>query len=101
MSMKRPTARLVIGSAALVRAGVVVAGTALSMADNAPTVGQEIKRVETEIDQTFAYTLKQAAGTPNDPAHCLDQIQTLGKLMLYDKQLSRNRNKGTWRCSCT
>ncbi|MDB5304123.1 MAG: putative methylamine utilization protein MauG [Phycisphaerales bacterium] len=61
-------------------------------------LGKEILRVETEIDTIFAATLKQVPTIPNDQGHRLQQIQTLGKLMLYDKQLSVNRNTACTFC---
>src|SRR2546426_12441938 len=53
---------------------------------------EEIKRVEAEIDKIFADTLAQLPSIPGDAAHRMKQVQTLGKLELFDKQLSVNRN---------
>src|SRR2546426_10729119 len=53
---------------------------------------EEIKRVEAEIDKIFADTLAQLPSIPGDAAHRMKQVQTLGKLLLFDKQLSVNRN---------
>jgi cytochrome c peroxidase len=53
---------------------------------------EEIKRVEAEIDKIFADTLTQLPSIPADSAHRMKQVQTLGKLLLFDKQLSVNRN---------
>src|SRR6266850_1326723 len=58
----------------------------------APSLEQEIKRVEAEIDKILADTLAQLPSIPNDTAHHMKRVQTLGKLELYDKQLSVNRN---------
>jgi glutaryl-CoA dehydrogenase len=55
-------------------------------------LGQEIARVEAEIDQVFAGALKEAAAIPPDPGHRLQQVRVLGKLMLFDKRLSVNGN---------
>src|SRR5256885_7371681 len=48
---------------------------------------QEIKRVEAEIDRILADTLKQLPSIPDDTAHRMRRVQTLGKLELFDKQL--------------
>ncbi len=53
---------------------------------------QEIKRVEAEIDTIFADTLTQLPSIPNNTANRMKRVQTLGKLELFDKQLSVNRN---------
>jgi cytochrome c peroxidase len=59
---------------------------------NPPGLAQEISRVEAEIDQIFADTLKQAAAIPDDPRHRMQQMRILGKLLLFDKQISVHRN---------
>src|SRR5437016_3872239 len=59
---------------------------------------QEIKRVEAEIDQIFADTLRQLPAIPSDAAHRMKRVQTLGKLELFDKQLSVNRNEACTFC---
>src|SRR5258705_9275033 len=62
------------------------------------TLEQEIKRVEAEIDKILADTLKQLPAIPNDIAHRMKRVQTLGKLELFDKQLSVNRNTACTFC---
>jgi cytochrome c peroxidase len=59
---------------------------------------QEIKRVEAEIDKIFADTLAQLPSIPGGTAHRLKRVQTLGKLELFDKQLSVNRNTACTFC---
>ena len=59
---------------------------------------QEIKRVEAEIDKIFADTLAQLPSLPGDAAHRMKRVQTLGKLELFDKQLSVNRNQACTFC---
>src|SRR5436853_1333230 len=59
---------------------------------------QEIKRVEAEIDHIFADTLRQLPTIPGDAAHHMKRVQTLGKLELFDKQLSVNRNEACTFC---
>ena len=63
-----------------------------------PSLEQEIKRVETEIDKIFADTLAQLPSIPRDTAHRMKRVQTLGKLELFDKQLSVNRNTACTFC---
>ncbi|HEY0321497.1 MAG TPA: cytochrome c peroxidase [Pyrinomonadaceae bacterium] len=62
------------------------------------TLEQEIKRVEAEIDKTFAGTLEQLPSIPAGPEHRMKRVQTLGKLELFDKQLSVNRNTACTFC---
>src|SRR5215470_3637246 len=63
-----------------------------------PTLEQEIKRVEAEVDRIFADTLAQLPSIPADPGHRMKRVQTLGKLELFDKQLSVNRNEACSFC---
>src|SRR6266498_4739670 len=59
---------------------------------------EEIKRVEAEIDKIFADTLAQLPSIPGDSGSRMKRVQTLGKAMLYDKQLSVNRNQACAFC---
>jgi len=59
---------------------------------------QEIKRVEAEIDKIFADTLTQLPSIPDNTANRMKRVQTLGKLELFDKQLSVNRNTACTFC---
>src|SRR5258706_4179925 len=61
-------------------------------------VGQELLRVEGEIDKIFADALAQSKTIPNDSGHRLQQIQTLGTLLLFDRQLSVFRNTACTSC---
>ena len=55
----------------------------------------EIAQVEAEIDRIEAQTLERLAAPPDNQ---VQQIELLGKLMLYDKQLSVNRNEACAFC---
>jgi cytochrome c peroxidase len=55
----------------------------------------EIARVEAEIDQIEADTLMRLTSTPDNQ---VQQIELLGKLMLFDKDLSVNRNEACAFC---
>src|SRR6266511_3582353 len=59
---------------------------------------EEIKRVEAEIDKIFADTLAQLPSIPTDFGSRMKRVQTLGKLLLFDKQLSVNRNQACTFC---
>jgi cytochrome c peroxidase len=59
---------------------------------------EEIKRVEAEIDKIFTDTLAQLPSIPNDVGSRMKRVQTLGKLMLYDKQLSVNKSQACAFC---
>src|SRR5258708_1337164 len=60
--------------------------------------GLELRRVEAEIDKIFADGLAQSKTIPNDSGHRLQQIQTLGTLLLFDRQLSVLRNTACTSC---
>jgi cytochrome c peroxidase len=63
-----------------------------------PGLKEEIERVNAEIDRIFEDTLAQLPSIPADPAHRMKRVQTLGKLLLFDKQLSVNRNQACSSC---
>jgi cytochrome c peroxidase len=56
---------------------------------------REIAQVEDEIDRIEARTLERLASPPSNQ---VQQIELLGKAMLYDKQLSVNRNEACAFC---
>src|ERR1700738_4341579 len=60
-----------------------------------PQVLQEIAQVEAEIDRIEAQAIERLAALPDNQ---VQQIELLGKLMLYDKQLSVNRNQACALC---
>src|SRR5262245_8546434 len=67
---------------------------------HAPSAGlkEEIERVQAEIDSIFADTLAELPSIPRDAGHRMKRVQTLGKLLLFDKQLSVNRNTACTFC---
>jgi cytochrome c peroxidase len=90
------------------RAILSIAGTALAVAMGAdapgaeerisnlsPKVLQEIAKVEAKIDLTEAQAIERLAAPPDNQ---IQQIELLGKLMLYDKDLSVNRNEACAFC---
>src|SRR5262249_53320263 len=60
-----------------------------------PAALAEIARVEAEIDRIEARALDRLAAPPDNQ---VQQIELLGKLMLYDKHLSVNRNEACAFC---
>jgi cytochrome c peroxidase len=77
-------------SGAIVRSQAEQPSTTLS-----PAALKEIAEVEAEIDRIEAQTLERLTKQPNNQ---VDQIELLGKLMLYDKDLSVNRNQACAFC---
>ena len=95
MSMPRRTQLLVpvIGLAAVLslsRTGAQQASTYLS-----PAALAEIAQVEAAIDHVEDATLARLASPPDNQ---VQQVELLGKLMLYDKNLSVNRNEACAFC---
>src|ERR1700688_1090794 len=60
-----------------------------------PKVLEEIAQVEAEIDRIEGQTRERLAMPPDNQ---VQQIELLGKLMLYDKELSVNRNEACAFC---
>jgi len=60
-----------------------------------PAALAEIAQVEAEIDRIEARALERLAALPDNQ---VQQIELLGKLMLYDKHLSVNRNEACAFC---
>src|SRR5205823_6125597 len=94
--MKTPRALLSI-TAALVAAtlGPDARGEEKSSTVLSPQALQEIVQVEAEMDRVEAQAVERLAAPPDNQVH---QIELLGKLMLYDKQLSVNRNEACTFC---
>jgi cytochrome c peroxidase len=90
-------ARMLLSLAVLAGTGVAVraqhAGEASAILS--PKALQEIARVEEEIDAMEAATLARLPAAPDNQPQ---QIELLGKAMLYDKQLSVNRNEACAFC---
>src|SRR5215813_7930699 len=60
-----------------------------------PQALQEIAQVEAEIDRIEAQTIERLAVLPDNQ---VQQVELFGKLLLYDKQLSVNRNEACAFC---
>jgi cytochrome c peroxidase len=60
-----------------------------------PVALNEIGRVEAEIERIEGETLARLAAPPDNQ---VQQVELLGKLMLYDKELSVNRNEACAFC---
>jgi cytochrome c peroxidase len=77
---------------------MIGAATARALEVNAalsPAALKEISQVEAEIDRIEAQTIERLAMPPNNQ---VQQIELLGKSMLYDKELSVNRNQACAFC---
>src|SRR3981081_4533929 len=66
-----------------------------SSTTRSPQALQEIAQAETEIDRIEAQTIERLAMPPDNQ---VQQVELLGKMMLYDKQLSVNRNEACAFC---
>jgi cytochrome c peroxidase len=93
--MKPLLAGLVLGSAAVVATRADVAKSDDSSTTLTAAALAEIAKVEAEIDRIEAQTLDRLTAPPDNQ---VQQVELLGKLMLYDKQLSVNRNEACAFC---
>ena len=59
---------------------------------------KETARVNAEIDSIFAATLAKWKKLPINSGTAMEQVQLLGKLIMYDKNLSVNRNMACTFC---
>jgi cytochrome c peroxidase len=91
------TQSVILSIAAIVAAmiGANAQGAEESNTTLSPQVLREIAQVEAEIDRIESQTIERLA-TPLDNE--VQQVELLGKLMLYDKQLSVNRNEACAFC---
>jgi cytochrome c peroxidase len=79
-------------------AGALAITTLLARENTAPfspATLREIARVESEIDEIEAENLKRLAAPPDNQ---VQQIELIGKLLLFDKELSVNRNEACAFC---
>jgi cytochrome c peroxidase len=94
MKTQRPllsiTAALVAATLGADAPGAQESSTVLS-----PQALQEIAQVQAEIDRIEAQAIERLAVPPDNQ---VQQVELLGKLMLYDKQLSVNRNEACAFC---
>jgi cytochrome c peroxidase len=75
--------------------GADAPGAAESSTELTPQALQEIAQVEAEIDRIEAQTIERLAKLPDNQ---VEQVELLGKLILYDKQLSVYRNEACTFC---
>src|SRR5215469_18738584 len=87
---------LMFGAMAVIAiSGVDVASAQEPSTTLTPAALAEIAQVEAEIDRIEAQTIERLVAPPDNQ---VQQIELLGKLMLYDKQLSVNRNEACAFC---
>jgi|HubBroStandDraft_2_1064218.scaffolds.fasta_scaffold40863_2 cytochrome c peroxidase len=98
----RPQWIAALATAALLGSFPVIAATGIDARADEPTgrlltpeVLKEIAQVEAEIDRIETQTLGRLAVPPTNQ---VQQIELLGKAMLYDKELSVNRNEACAFC---
>jgi len=94
----RKTQRAVLSIAAAIVAvtmGADARGAEESSTTLSPGALQEIAQLEADIDRIEARTIERLAAPPDNQ---IQQIELLGKLMLYDKDLSVNRNEACAFC---
>src|SRR5258705_5463631 len=94
----RKPQRAVLSVAAAIVAvtlGADAQGAEESSTTLSPQALQEIARLEAEIDRIEAAAIERLAASPDNQ---IQQIELLGKLMLYDKHLSVNRNEACAFC---
>jgi cytochrome c peroxidase len=90
--------RAILSTAAVVVAvamGADAPGAKEASSSLSPQALDEIAKVEAAIDRTEAQAIERLAAPPNDQ---IQRIELLGKLMLYDKELSVNRNEACAFC---
>ncbi len=75
--------------------GAGAPGTEQASAPLSSSALQEIARLEAEIDRIEAQTVERLAAPPDNQ---VQRIELLGKLLLYDKNLSVNRNEACAFC---
>src|SRR5713101_5779160 len=75
--------------------GVEAPGAEENSAMLSPQALAEIAQVEAEIDRIEAQMIERLAAPPDN---AVQQIELLGKLLLYDKQLSVHRNEACAFC---
>src|SRR5262249_7768767 len=86
--------RSCVKNTSLAVAIAILATAAISAKERSTTLSsaalQEIAQVEAEIDRIEVQTLERVAAPPNNQ---VQQVELLGKAMLYDRELSVNRNE--------
>src|SRR5438094_2278165 len=94
--MNALVAGLVFGAVIVIAApGADVVSAQEASTTLTPAALGEIAQVEAEIDRIEAQSLERLAAPPDNQ---VQQIELLGKLMLYDKRLSVNRNEACAFC---
>src|SRR6201997_4995787 len=94
MKTQRALFSITAGPGAATR-GAEAPGAEESSTVLSPRALQEIARVEAEIDRIEAQAIERLAVPPDNQ---VQQVELLGKLLLYDKDLSVNRNEACAFC---
>jgi cytochrome c peroxidase len=94
-AMKLPRTLFCAVAAVAALSGMTMLLARENTAPLSPEILREIARVEAEIDQIESESLKRLAAPPDNQ---VQQIELLGKLLLFDKMLSVNRNEACAFC---
>jgi cytochrome c peroxidase len=97
LTVKTPDALLVIATVAASMAVAAVSADAPGAGEGSlsPLAQQQIDAVEAEIDRIEAQTLDRLRTPPDNQ---VQRIELLGKALMYDKELSVNRNEACAFC---
>src|SRR5580698_10552821 len=97
LTVKTPDALLVIATVAASMAVAAVSADAPGGGEGSlsPLAQQQIAAVEAEIDRIEAQTLDRLRTPPDNQ---VQRIELLGKALMYDKELSVNRNEACAFC---
>ncbi|MGY4432903.1 cytochrome c peroxidase [Bradyrhizobium sp. F1.13.1] len=93
--MKLPRTLSCVVAAVAILSGMTILLARENRAPLSPEILREIARVEAEIDQVENESLKRLAAPPENQ---VQQVELLGKLLLFDKELSVNRNEACAFC---
>jgi cytochrome c peroxidase len=97
--VRTPRIPLLVAATAAAIIGAVLGAEAPSAGRDggslSPQALKEIAQVEAEIDRIEASTLQRLAAPPDNQ---VQQVELLGKLIMFDKQLSVNRNEACAFC---
>src|SRR6266566_5795608 len=95
-TMTKLTGRLGLVGAAAGLAGIFIFGSHAAAGPKAPRgASEEIREVESRIDRIEAETIAQVKNGSSDQ---FQKIELLGKLLLFDRDLSVNRNEACAFC---
>jgi cytochrome c peroxidase len=93
--MKLPRTLFCVFAAVAALSGITMLPARENTPPLSPAMLREIARVEAEIDQIESESLRRLAAPPDNQ---VQRMELLGKLLLFDKELSVNRNEACAFC---